>query len=127
MASNDSIPTRHSLVRRLKDWEDQASWQDFFNTYWKLIYGMAIKAGLTEAEAQDVVQETVVTVAKNIKGFEAGESRGSFKAWLLKTTRWRIADQFRKRPPAPQRASNERDETARTATIDRIVDPASLD
>jgi hypothetical protein len=31
----DSIPTRHSLLNRLKDWGDQTSWQEFFDTYWK--------------------------------------------------------------------------------------------
>lgn len=34
----DSIPTRKSLLGRLKDWEDQESWHVFFDTYWKLIY-----------------------------------------------------------------------------------------
>lgn len=48
---DDTIPTRQSLLERLKDWEDQKSWGDFFNTYWKLIYGVARQAGLTEAEA----------------------------------------------------------------------------
>ena len=63
---NDWLPTRTSLLRRLKQWEDQESWRDFFNTYWKLIYGAAVKAGLNDAEAQDVVQDTVITVAKKI-------------------------------------------------------------
>jgi hypothetical protein len=39
----DSIPTRQSLLNRLKDWGDQSSWQDFFDTYWQLIYNVAIK------------------------------------------------------------------------------------
>ena len=38
-------PTRHSLLSRLRDWNNQDSWQEFFNTYWKLIYGAAIRAG----------------------------------------------------------------------------------
>jgi RNA polymerase sigma-70 factor (ECF subfamily) len=54
------------LLVRLKDWGDQKSWQDFFDTYWRLIHSVAIKAGLSEAEAQDVVQETVLTVAKKL-------------------------------------------------------------
>jgi len=128
MASKDYIPTRHSLINRLKNWEDQQSWQDFFDTYWKLIYGMAIKAGLTDAEAQDVVQETVVNVAKKIKDFQVGREHGSFKAWLLQITRWRITDQFRKRLPAIAHGHpviTDRS-TARTSTVERIADPASL-
>src|SRR5882757_1144394 len=93
------IPTRGSLLIRIRDADDGESWQQFFDTYWKLIYGVAIKAGLRDVEAQDVVQETVMTVAKNIKEFEIGPERGSFKAWLLTNTRWRIVDQYRKRQP----------------------------
>ena len=50
-SAHDLIPTRRSLLNRLKDWEDQESWQDFFDTYWKLIYGVAAKAGLTDDES----------------------------------------------------------------------------
>ena len=46
------IPTRWSLISRLKDWDDRESWKDFFDAYWKLIYGVAIKSGLTHPEAQ---------------------------------------------------------------------------
>ena len=91
------IPTRYSLLSRLQNWDDQDSWKDFFDTYWRLIYMVALKAGLTESEAQDVVQETIISVAKNIQKFERDRKFGSFKGWLRNMTRWRIADQFRKR------------------------------
>lgn len=124
---DDLIPTRRSLLSRLKDWDDQESWRDFFNTYWKLIYGAAVKAGLTDAEAQDVVQETVITVAKKMQDFKYDPALGSFKGWLLTTTRWRIEDQRRKRQrgilPREQRSG----ETPGTDTIERIPDPASFD
>jgi len=93
----DSVPTRYSLLSRLQNWQDHESWKDFFDTYWRLIYGVAIKSGLTDAEAQDIVQETILCVAKDIEKFKRDRARGSFKAWLRNLTRWRIADQFRKR------------------------------
>ena len=115
--------TRESLVGRLVNLDDRVRWQEFFDTYWRLIYSVARKAGLTDAEAQDVVQETVITVAKNISKYE--RAAGSFKGWLLHITRWRIADQFRKRPP---RGAAGRDRTrAGTATIERIPDPDGVD
>jgi hypothetical protein len=39
--TKELIPTRQSLLGRLKDWADSESWRDFFDTYWKLIYGVA--------------------------------------------------------------------------------------
>jgi len=99
MAGNPDglIPTRRSLITRLKNWDDQESWKDFFETYWKLIYGVAIKAGLNDAEAQEVVQETIIAVVKQMEGFKYDPKMGSFKGWLLLQTRWRIADKMRKR------------------------------
>jgi RNA polymerase sigma-70 factor (ECF subfamily) len=91
------IPTRATLIQRLKNWQDQASWQDFFDAYWRLIHGVAIKQGLSKVEAQDVVQETMVAVAKQMPAFKYDPATGSFKSWLMNLTRWRIADQFRKR------------------------------
>ena len=51
-----SIATRNSLLTRLKDWDDQEGWKRFFETYWRLIYNVAIQHGLSEMEAQEVVQ-----------------------------------------------------------------------
>jgi len=119
------LVTRRSLVERLTDLGDQRKWQEFFETYWRLIYGVARKGGLTDAEAQDVVQETVITVAKNITKYE--REAGSFKGWLLHITRWRIADQFRKRAPAAKARTTRDDSRRATATIDRVPDGFDLD
>jgi len=131
MNLDDSIPTRPSLLERLKDREDQEGWQDFFETYRKLIYGVARKAGLTDPEAQEVLQDTVISVAKNLQDFTYDPAVCSFKTWMLRLTRWRIIDQLRKRRSenegptcSPERQDNE---TATTATMDRIQEPAVSD
>ena len=86
----DLIPTRKSLLGRLKDFEDNASWRDFFDTYWRLIYGFATQRGLNHEEAQEVVQETVVAVAKSIGKFNYDPQVCAFKTWLLSVTRFRL-------------------------------------
>ncbi len=121
---DELIPTRASLLSRLKDWQDETSWKVFFDTYWKLIYNAAIKAGLSDAEAQDVVQETVITVFKTIPDFQYKAAGGSFKSWLLQLTAWRIGDQFRNRQRNIQRVNRLADSTARTATVEGVPDPA---
>lgn len=45
------IPTRSTLLSRLRNFDDDQSWRSFFETYWKLIYGVALKAGLRDIEA----------------------------------------------------------------------------
>jgi len=128
--ADELIPTRWTLISRLKSWDDQESWREFFDLYWKLIYGVAVKSGLTPAEAQDVVQETLIAVCKNIKAFKADPAYGSFKAWLLKLTRWRILDQVKKRPREEvaaryKAARSQNDSTAGTSTTARVPDPAA--
>jgi RNA polymerase sigma-70 factor (ECF subfamily) len=125
--AGEFIATRRSLLTRLKNWGDDESWKAFFDTYWRLIHSAALKSGLTEAEAEEVVQETVIAVAKKMGDFKYDPARGSFKGWLLQLTRWRIADQFRKRGGGLKPAAPSPDETARTATEERVADPASLD
>lgn len=123
------MPTRWTLISRLKNLDDQESWREFFDLYWKLIYVTAVKSGLTPTEAQDVVQETLMSVCKNIKGFKADPARGSFKGWLFKLTRWRVLDALRKRPrdevARMHKAANQDDGTATTSTVARIPDPSA--
>jgi RNA polymerase sigma-70 factor (ECF subfamily) len=123
--SDGLIPTRQSLLSRLKDWNDQESWKVFFDTYWKLIYRTALKAGLSDAEAQDVVQETVISVSRSIPNFRYDPEKGSFNSWLLKVTTRRIADQLQKRGPVAKRAGTATGTSTGTSTIDRIPDPAA--
>jgi DNA-directed RNA polymerase specialized sigma24 family protein len=65
-----SLATRESLLRRLTDCQDQASWQEFYAMYRDLIWRFALKAGCTESEAEEVVQETVIAVARKLPEFK---------------------------------------------------------
>lgn len=118
------IPTRKTLLSRLKDATDDASWRVFFNTYWKLIYGTAVKAGLGDAEAQDVVQETIIAVARNIGEFKYDPAICSFKSWLLQVTRSRISNQFRSRRRRHVDQEPPSDGTSGTPLLERLPDPA---
>ena len=87
--------TRKSLIERLNNWEDQRTWNEFYKTYWRLIFSVGTKAGLTREEAFDVVQETIIAIARQVQKGQYDPRAGSFKAWLLQMTRWRILDVFR--------------------------------
>lgn len=118
--------TRKSLIERLHNWEDQKSWDEFYQTYWRLIYSVALKAGLRSEEAFDAVQETILCIAKQQKEGKYDPAQGSFKAWLMNMTRWRITDQFRKRKKDTAMSASHpgEDPSRRTSTLDRVEDPA---
>jgi RNA polymerase sigma factor (sigma-70 family) len=115
---DDASKTRWTLIGQLKNLDDERSWKDFNDRYRPLIVNFAKKAGLRTEEAQEVAQETMASVAKTIQNFVIGSEHGSFRAWLLRMARWRIADQFRKRTPIVQ-SGEERNET-RTPEVERI-------
>lgn len=125
-SQDDSLPTRASLLERVKDSLDERSWEEFHRLYGPLVRRFALKAGLTEAEAEDVVQETMSGAARHLPEFRYEPQRCSFKTWLMNLARWRVTDQFRKRLPGlsgggPGTAWGE---GSRTATIERVADPA---
>lgn len=129
--SNESMQTRQSLLERLKDLGDSTSWAEFYRTYSALIYSVARRAGLNEHESEEVVQDTIISVAKKMPGFTYDPARDSFKGWLLTVARWRMRDQLQKRPGCgnqDRRAPEVSDEQeTRTATIERMADPAGPD
>ena len=129
MGSNadEFLPTRESLLLRLRDCDDQQGWTEFFDTYWKLIYGVARRAGLSDAEAQDVVQETIIAVARTMPSFVYNAATGSFKAWLLLVTKRRIADQFRKKHYRVGDKRLPRESPFETALVDSIPAVESVD
>lgn len=124
-AGEEFLPTRLSLLSRLRSWDDQESWRDFFDTYWKFLYSIAIKSGLSDNDARDLVQETVVAVAKGLRDgrFKAAEG-SSFKAWLKVIVQRRVADHLRRRRLPLAEHAPARDDTAQTPLEERVADPA---
>jgi len=125
--TDEFIPTRRSLLSRLKNWNDQESWRDFFDTYGRLIYRTARKAGLNDAEAQDAVQETILTVAKQMPNFHYDPALGSFKSWLLQVTRSRINDAWRRKFYEQDGRRLPREEDLRTSIVEAYPAMAGFD
>ena len=130
-----SLETRPSLLKRLQTGDDPQSWQEFYRIYGGLIRFFATKAGLTPDEAEEVVQETAIGVARRLPEFVYDPKVCRFKTWLLNLTRWRIQNQLRKRGPSGAVAGNPStaggrppagrgDDGTGTGTINRIADPS---
>jgi len=122
-AKPDTIATRASLIGRLKDWNDQKSWGEFDRTYRRAIVAFAVAQGLSEPEAEDVAQETLLAAAKSIGGFKYDPARSSFKNWLLTVARHRITDHIRRRPKEVAAQPRRAGDATRTSTIARLPDP----
>ncbi len=78
--------TRDTLITRLRDPADQQAWADFACLYQPLIARFALRQGLQEADANDITQRVLWTVARAAENFQVGEQHGSFRGWLAKVT-----------------------------------------
>ena len=111
--ADDSLLTRRTLLSRLRDLDDHESWRTFFNLYWRLLYNVARKSGLDDSDAQEIVQDTVIAVARKMPEFRYDPTRGTFRQWLLRITRRRIIDHLRRiyrQPPKAEVAPESLDE-----------------
>jgi RNA polymerase sigma-70 factor (ECF subfamily) len=125
MNTDEPLPTRASLLGRLKDASDDASWEEFQRTYRGLLVGVARRAGLNEHEADEAVQETLIAVAKKMPEFCYQPGSDSFKGWLLQIVRWKIVDQVRRRRQAPE--SSEEEEPSSVAERLAVGEDRELD
>ena len=120
-----TLLTRPTLLLRVRETSDGASWEEFHRLYRRLIYGRARRAGLSHEDAEDVAQDVFKRVAETIKDFDPTPERGSFRGWLMKLTHWRIADKFEQRNKLPAKLPTSGDDTStRTGTIERVPAPA---
>lgn len=82
--------TRATLLVRIKNAGDIAAWTEFVNLYGPVVYGFARKRGLQDADAADLVQDVLRSVARNAERMDYDPKRGTFRGWLYTVTRNKI-------------------------------------
>lgn len=91
--------TRESLLLRITDPADRDAWEEFVAVYRPIIYRMARRRGLQDADAQDLIQRVLASVASSIHRWQHDRSRGRFSTWLGRVTRNAIIDTVRRIKP----------------------------
>ena len=94
--------TKESLILRVKDPADAASWSDFLSIYRPVVVRMACGRGLQHADADDLAQQVFLSVAKAIEAWEPDSRQPPFRVWLARITRNAIVNALtRRKPDAP--------------------------
>src|SRR5437763_1163746 len=87
---NEAPITRASLLIQIRDGTNQAAWQEFVGLYAPVVYGFARKRGLQDADAADLMQDVLRSVAVAAPRLEYDRSRGTFRGWLFTVTRNKV-------------------------------------
>lgn len=82
--------TRATLLARIRDGHDADAWREFLHLYGPVVYGFARNRGLQDADAADLMQEVLRSVARNANKMEYDPKRGTFRGWLYTVTRNKV-------------------------------------
>jgi RNA polymerase sigma-70 factor, ECF subfamily len=113
--------TSVSLLERLRSRPDEASWQRLVDLYTPLIQGWLRRHLLPDADTDDLVQEVLAVVVRELPRFEHSRRPGAFRSWLRTITAHRLRDFWRSRHYRPE-ATGDSDFLERLAQLE---DPAS--
>jgi RNA polymerase sigma factor (sigma-70 family) len=94
---NRNLRTSEDLVAGLRNLSDDRAWRQFWDEYGRLLWAEARQAGLETVECEEVVQDTLLTVARGIAHFRYNPAGPGFRMWLRAIARSRIIDQARKK------------------------------
>lgn len=93
--------TNESLILKVKDPADAASWSDFLAIYRPVVVRMACGRGLQHADADDLAQQVFLSVARAIDDWKPEPHQPPFRAWLSRISRNAIVNALtRKKPDA---------------------------
>jgi RNA polymerase sigma-70 factor (ECF subfamily) len=93
--------TSVSLLERLRLCPDAPSWQRLVDLYTPLVRAWLQRQGLQPADADDLVQEVMGVLIRELPGFEHDRRTGAFRRWLRGITVNRLRVFWRSRRGQP--------------------------
>lgn len=89
--------TRASLILRLPSTGDAEAWEEFASIYEPFVYRFARRGGLQDADARELVQDVMLSVAKAVGRWKPDSNRARFRTWLFRIARNQLIDALGKR------------------------------
>ena len=90
--------TRPSMLDTMRDeGPGHSAWREFYQYYGPAVFRVAKCQGLDAHDAEDVVQQVMLTVSGHIGKFNYDRDCGRFRHWIKTVTRNKIRDLHRRR------------------------------
>jgi RNA polymerase sigma-70 factor (ECF subfamily) len=113
--------TPHNLLERLRLRPDAGSWKRLVDLYTPLLQNWLRRYQVPAADADDLVQEVLSVVVREMPAFQHNHQRGAFRCWIRGITLNRLKSYWRARQNGPHvLPAAEAD-----AFLQQIPDPAS--
>ncbi|MBI4717389.1 MAG: sigma-70 family RNA polymerase sigma factor [Planctomycetes bacterium] len=116
--------THTSLLNGLKDPGNRSVWQDFVARYRPMIVKFAQRRGLSEEDAQDAAQQTLIAFCGAYQQGKYERQQGRLRFWLFGIARNQIRN-ARKRDR--HREVQAVEDSGATAFFDRLPDEADME
>jgi RNA polymerase sigma-70 factor (ECF subfamily) len=110
-----------SLLDRLRLCPDAASWRRLVDLYTHIIRGWLRRHALHPQDADDLTQEILTVIVREVPHFQHNQQRGAFRHWLRTVTVHRLRDFWRARKFRPIATGDSDFEQM----LDRLEDPHS--
>ena len=89
--------TSVTLLDGIKDPSDRRSWEEFTEVYYRIILNWLQGNGVGLHDAEDLAQDIMCVVCREITRFEHSGRPGAFRTWLRRVTANRLREFWRKR------------------------------
>ncbi|MDG2220231.1 MAG: sigma-70 family RNA polymerase sigma factor [Rubripirellula sp.] len=96
-----SPETQPSLLVRIRNERDTESWSRFVEIYAPAVFRFLKQQGLQDADAADLTQEVMASVAAAIKSFDYDAHRGRFRGWLFTVVQNKVRNFWRDAAKSP--------------------------
>lgn len=113
--------TSASLLERLRAGPDDEAWRRLVELYSPLLHGWLRRYSLQATDADDLMQEVLSTLVRELPAFRYDPARGAFRSWLRTILANRLQAFFRDRQRSPQPAGG----SVGPRLLEQLADPNS--